>query len=152
MASAKLLRRDLIVPYLFFQLVGRVLAGITLRLVFVSSLSLNDLGSTKLATGVSPTVGIIFETLGTFVLASSALIASTRIKKAHYQALFVGSTLSILILFMGPLTGAGFNPARSLGPSLGSGYYTNLYIYFIGPVVGALAAGLLFRLVEDRGK
>lgn len=152
-ASAKLLKRNLIVPYLFFQLVGGILAGFTLRFVFLSSLNATDLGSTKLASGINPILGVTFEAIGTFILASSALIASTRLKKTHHQALFVGTTLFFLILFIGPLTGAGFNPSRSLGPSLASGYFTNLDIYFIGPIIGALIAGLAFRLItENHGK
>jgi MIP family channel proteins len=151
-ASAKLLKKELIVPYLVFQIAGGILAGLTLRFLFLSSINSTQLGSTKLATGISPILGIAFEAIGTFVLASSALIASTRIKKTKYQALLVGSTLSILILFLGPLTGAGFNPARSLGPSFASGYFTNLEVYIIGPVIGALFAGLLFRMVRNYGK
>ena len=151
-ASANLLKRNLIVPYLFFQTTGGILAGLTLRFVFASALDPTDLGSTKLATGINPYLGIAFESIGTFILTSSALVASTRITKAKYQALLVGTTLSILILFIGPLTGAGFNPARSLGPSLASGYLTNLYVYFIGPVVGALLAGLIFRAIRDHDR
>ena len=148
-ASARLLKRELIIPYLFFQVLGGVLAGLTLRLVFFSALNSTQLGATRLATGISPAVGLTLEFLGTFVLATSALVASTRLKKTEHQALFVGSTLSILILLIGPLTGAGFNPARSLGPSLASGYLTNLSVYIIGPVLGALFAGLVFRVMRD---
>ena len=151
-ATARLLKKDLVVPYLFFQIVGGILAGLTLRLIFISLQNSTDLGSTKLAAGINPVLGVVFETVGTFILTSSALVASTRIKKAKYQALFVGTTLFILILFIGPLTGAGFNPARSLGPSLASGYFTNLYVYFAGPIVGALVAGLLFRAIRDYGR
>ncbi len=151
-ASARLLKKDLIIPYLFFQTIGGILAGLTLRLIFISSASTTDLGATKLATGISPVLGIGFEAIGTFVLASSSLVASTKIKRPKYQALLVGFTLSTLILFIGPLTGAGFNPARSLGPALASSYFTNLYVYFIGPVLGALLAGLLFRRVRENGK
>ncbi len=150
-ASAKLLKRHLIVPYLFFQMVGGILAGITLRSIFFSALDSTDLGSTKLASSINPVLGMAFEAVGTFILASSAMIASTTIKKPHYQALFVGTTLFILILFIGPLTGAGFNPARSFGPSLASEYFTNLDVYFIGPIIGALVAGLLFRLIRENG-
>jgi len=150
-ASAKLLKRDLLIPYLIFQTIGGLLAGLTLKIVFTSANSATDLGSTKLATGLTPFVGISFEELGTFVLASSALIASTKLKKTHHQALLVGLTLFTLIIFIGPLTGAGLNPARSLGPSVASGYFTSLYIYIIGPIIGALAAGLLFRMVTNHG-
>lgn len=151
-ACARLLKRELILPYLLFQIVGGILAGITLRFLFLSTINSNvDLGSTKLAAGISPLLGITFEGVGTFVLASSALLASTKIKRIELQALCVGSTLSILIIFIGPLTGAGFNPARSLGPSLASGYFENLYVYLLGPSVGAMCAGLLFRVIRDNG-
>ena len=128
-----------------------VLAGLTLRFFFLS-IDTTSLGSTRLAGGISPVLGIIIEALGTFILASSALIASTRIKGSKKQGLFVGITLFLLIIFIGPLTGAGLNPARSLGPSIASGYIENLYVYFIGPIIGALLAGLLFRAMRNSGE
>lgn len=150
---AKILHSRYFIPYLFFQLIGGLLAGFTLRLIFSASASSTiELGSTELAKGVSPVLGFSLEIAGTFILTTSALIASTRIQTPIGQALLVGSTLFVLILFIGPLTGAGFNPARSLGPSLASGYFTNLYLYIIAPIVGALLAGLLFRTVRDHGK
>lgn len=150
-AAAKLLKKDLLIPYLVFQILGGILAGLTLRFFFLS-IDTTSLGSTKLASGISPALGIIIEGIGTFILASSALIASTRIKSSKNQGLFVGITLFILIIFIGPLTGAGLNPARSLGPSLASGYISNLYVYLIGPIIGALLAGLLFRAMRNNGE
>lgn len=150
---AKILHSKYFAPYLFFQLAGGLLAGLTLKLVFSPSAGLaSELGSTELAKGVSPVLGLALEITGTFILTISALIASTKVKSSLGQALLVGSTLFVLILFIGPLTGAGFNPARSLGPSLASGYFTNLYVYLIGPVIGALCAGLLFRVNRDNGR
>jgi glycerol uptake facilitator-like aquaporin len=119
---------------------------------FFVSIDTTSLGSTRLASGISPTVGIIIGAIGTFILASSALIASTRIKGSRNQGLFVGVALFLLIIFKGPLTGAGLNPARSLGPSLPSGYIENLYVYLIGPIVGALFACVLFRMTRNIGE
>ena len=148
-ASAGLLNRRLVVPYIIFQTGGGILAGFTLRLIVGSLRDSTNLGSTKLAIGVSPIMGLALEALGTFVLASVALTATARIRKAGYQALFVGITLALLILFVGPFTGAGLNPARSLGPSLAAGYFSNLCIYIAGPVSGALLAGFLFRPITS---
>jgi len=147
-ASARLLKGGLVIPYLLFQTAGGILAGLTLRIVFTPLGDTTSLGSTKLATGISPMMGIALETLGTFVLAISALAATAWVRRAGVQALAVGGTLVILILFIGPLTGAGFNPARSLGPALASDSFSNLYVYMVGPVVGALLAGLLFRQIH----
>ena len=147
-ASARLLRRGLVIPYVLFQVAGGILAGITLRLMFTPLGDSTSLGSTKLATSINPMTGIGLETLGTFVLAVSALVATAWVSRATFQALAVGGTLTILILFIGPLTGAGFNPARSLGPAFASEYFSNLYVYLVGPIAGAILAGLLFRQIH----
>ena len=136
------------IPYLLFQTAGGMLAGLTLRIIFGPQGDGASLGSTKLVTSVSPLTGIGLEALGTFILAVSALAATAWIGRAVLQAIAVGGTLTVLILFIGPLTGAGFNPARSLGPALASGYFSNLYVYVIGPLLGALLAGLLFREIR----
>jgi MIP family channel proteins len=141
----RVLRSRYLAPYLFFQLSGGILAGATLREVFLVDGKHAALGSTKLANGVNPLLGISLEAAGTFFLTFAALLASVQIKERRYQALLVGGTLFVLILLIGPLTGAGFNPARSLGPSLASGYLQNLYVYILGPILGALIAGLIFR-------
>lgn len=147
--SARQLRTGLVVPFLASQMIGGVLAGYTLKLFFGTLADGTSLGSTKLAAGISPAMGILLEAAGTFLLACAALVASSRIRQPGRQALFVGGTLAVLILLIGPLTGAGFNPARSLGPSIASGYFSNLYVYFVGPFLGALIAGLAFRFVSS---
>lgn len=148
--ASGLLKRALFLPYLVFQTLGGLLAGVTLRFVFGSIDPGTGLGSTRLAVGLNPIVGVTLEAVGTFALALSALVASARIETRRGQAFLVGATLFLLILLVGPLTGAGFNPARSLGPSLASGQVDNLCVYLSGPFLGALAAGLLFRGFRKR--
>jgi MIP family channel proteins len=146
---ANSLRVKYFAPYLFFQICGGLIAGLTLKMMFGSLSSSAELGSTRLAFGISPILGISLEAAGTFVLTTSALLASAKIKSRRNQGLLVGLTLFFLILLIGPLTGAGFNPARSLGPSLASGYFQNLYVYFVGPLIGAIVAGLVFRGIRN---
>ena len=141
--------RDLLLPYVSFQIAGGLLAGLSLRLVLGSLGPVASLGSTKLAAGVTPVQGVLLEIAGTFILTMSALTASSYVKTSFRRAILVGGTLLVLILFIGPLTGASFNPARSLGPSLFSGYLDNQAAYYIGPVVGAAGAGLTFRRVRE---
>jgi aquaporin-4 len=137
--------RDMFVPYLSFQILGALLGALTLKLIFGSTA---DLGTTKLASGIGAPAGILLETAGTFLLAMSGFVASSRIHKKSGEASLIGSTLFLLILALGPLTSASLNPARSLGPAIASGYLTNLYVYWIGPLAGGLIAGLVFRFQE----
>ena len=149
-AMAGVLEWKMLVSYAGFQIMGGLLAGLTLNLLLGSLAPSTHLGSTMLAANVSPIEGIALEIIGTLLLATSALLAGSFIRTAPRRALLVGGTLSILILFIGPLTGASFNPARSLGPAVFSGYYENQSLYWIGPFTGAACAGLIFRRLGRR--
>ena len=147
-ALAGTFKRELTVPYVAFQVLGACLAGLSLKIVFGSIDSSASLGSTKLAVGITPVEGFAMEFLGTFVLATSALCASSFIRNPTKQAIIVGATLFALIMLIGPLTGASFNPARSLGPSLFSGYFDDQILYWSAPILGAGFGGLIFGSVK----
>jgi len=138
----------LMLPYVVFQIAGAILAGISLRITLGTIEPLAYLGSTELAPGVTTLEGTVLEVIGTFILTLSALVASSYVKSPLRKAALVGGTLLVLILFIGPLTGASFNPARSLGPSVFSGYFSDQFVYYIGPLCGAAIAGLTFRQVR----
>lgn len=142
-------RADLLIPYVLFQVAGALLAGLTLKIAFGFLSSTTSLGSTKLAAGVSPIEGIVLEILGTLVLVTSALAAASFLESPAKQAVLVGGTLFVLIIFIGPLTGASLNPARSLGPSVFSGYFENQVVYYVGPLIGGAGAGLIFRRMRS---
>jgi aquaporin-4 len=139
---------EMFLPYISFQVLGGLLGAFTVKLIFSQFGSPADLGTTKLASGVNPLFGTVLETGGTFVLAMSGFLASSRVHKKPGEAALIGTTLFFIILALGPLTNASLNPARSLGPALASGYLTNLYVYWIGPLAGGLIAGLVYRFFE----
>ena len=139
----------LLLPYVVSQVAGGLLAAFSLRMALGALGPVASLGSTELAAGVTPLYGTALEFVGTFILTLSALLASSFVRPRLKQALLVGGTLFILILCIGPMTGASFNPARSLGPSVVSGYFQNQLVYYVGPLAGAASAGLTFRLLRE---
>jgi len=139
---------EMFLPYISFQVLGGLLGAFTVKLVFSQFGSSVDLGATKLASGVSPLIGTLLETAGTFILAMSGFLASLKIHKKPGEATLISSALFVIILALGPLTNASLNPARSLGPAPATGYFTNLYVYLIGPLAGGLIAGLVYRFFE----
>ena len=62
----------------------------------------------------------------------------------------VGAAVALLALVGGPLTGASMNPARTIGPAVASLTFDHVWIYFVGPVVGAVAGGLVYQVVAWR--
>jgi aquaporin TIP len=58
--------------------------------------------------------------------------------------LAIGLTITIDILAAGPLTGAAMNPARSFGPALVQGEWSDIWIYFAGPALGGVVAALAY--------
>ncbi|HEV8403533.1 MAG TPA: aquaporin, partial [Candidatus Limnocylindrales bacterium] len=63
-------------------------------------------------------------------------------------ALAVGATIALCGLIALPIDGASMNPARSFGPAVVTGDIGNLWIYVVGPAIGALLAVLITRLLH----
>lgn len=146
------MKRSLLVPYISFQILGGLMAGITLRLLLGPNSTAVSLGATKLVSTVSPAAGIVLETVGTLALVFIILITTDTVSDTRWQGFIIGTSLFVLILFFGPLTGASFNPARSLGPAIASGYMTNQIVYWIGPLSGGLTGAALYNLVKYYGR
>ena len=66
-------------------------------------------------------------------------------RHAGIAALAIGGVLAAVILCFGPLTGASLNPARSFGPAMVVGNWTLQWCYWVGPIVGAAIAALLYE-------
>jgi hypothetical protein len=47
-----------------------------------------------------------------------------------------------------PICGASMNPARSLGPAIASSNYKSIWVYIVGPIIGAVAGALVYNLIR----
>jgi len=63
-------------------------------------------------------------------------------------AIAIGGTVGLDSLFGGPVTGASMNPARSFGPALAAGEWSDFWIYLLAPVSGAAIGALAYQLVR----
>lgn len=97
--------------------------------------------------------GFIVEAIGTFCLVL-VILAAVFSKKSfkEWAPLAIGTTLGFIVMVGGPLTGAGFNPARWFGPALiGDAITSEWWLYVAGPIVGSLLAAAVFKFVLEAG-
>lgn len=134
------------IGYVVAQLVGSVVAALFLKVVFVGAAPQYFLGDTMLAAGVTPGMGILIEALLTFFLVWT-IFATVVDKRAMggLGPLMVGLVLSTLLMVGGSFTMAALNPARSFGPALVSSHWVGHYVYWVGPLIGGLVAGLVYH-------
>ena len=122
--------------YLIAQFLGGIIAA-ALALLFFGNVA--DLGTTQPSVGTIEALGL--EIVLTFILMFVIISVVTGAKEKGIMAgLAIGGAVVLDIMFGGPTTGASMNPARSLGPALLSGNLQALWLYFVGPFVGALVA------------
>jgi MIP family channel proteins len=128
------------VPYWIAQFVGAALAGYVLLFL------VGDAGGLGATTGTLTHVDslrtIVVEAVLTFFLMSTILGTAVAGRGGNAVGLAIGFVLVMDILMGGALTGASMNPARTFGPALATGDMSYMWMYLVGPCVGALAAAL----------
>ena len=141
--------------YMVAQLSGGVLGAELTRLLLKDEGLATNYGALEV-TGLlaGNFAGLIVEAIGAFVLVLVILTAVYSEKSfKEWAPLAIGTTLGFLVMVIGPLDGAGFNPARWFGPTLvGSTWaWGDLLPFVVGPIVGALAAAGVYRFVLEPG-
>ncbi|CAJ2638570.1 unnamed protein product [Trifolium pratense] len=132
--------------YIAAELLGSTLASVTLSLMFditpKSYFGTVPVGSD----GQSLVVEIIISFLLMFVI--SAVTTDDRAVDDS-ASVAVGMTIMLNLFIAGPVSGASMNPARSIGPAIVIHIYKGLWIYIVGPIVGAIAGALAYNFLRS---
>jgi aquaporin NIP len=138
-----------VASYILAQLTGGILASGALALTLVGH---TTFGETTVSSAIQgPPAGLLIEVLITallmFVISS---VATDGRAVGRLAGSAIGSTVALSAMWAGPLTGAGMNPARSIAPALvgGTASIASLWIYIVGPVLGALIGALLYEALR----
>lgn len=134
--------KRLVLPYILAQLIGAVSASV---LLFISLGKVANLGAT-LPLDDNWLQSFVLELVLTFIL-MFVIFGSGLDRRAPvgFAGMAIGLTVGLEAAFMGPITGASMNPARSFGPALIAGIWQHHWVYWIAPIIGAQLAVIVYR-------
>lgn len=128
--------------YVVGQLIGATLACLFLAEVFGN---VEHLGATLPGAGYTSWQAFLMEIALTGGLVSVILgTASEAQNVGLFGAIGVGGYIALAGLWAAPVSGTSMNPARSFGPAVVSGIFEAQSIYWVGPILGSIAAALLY--------
>jgi aquaporin NIP len=131
--------------YVAAQLLGASTAALLLLAAWTSKPA--HLGATlpSVGDGTALAYEVVLTAFLMFVI--TAVATDTRAVGAA-AAIAIGGTVGLDALFGGPITGASMNPARSFGPALASGTWSSLWVYVVGPCIGAVIGVFAYGFVR----
>lgn len=139
------------VVYVLAQLSGGVLGALLVKGILLDEGRAGGYGNPEVSGLLGSNFqGFIVEGLGTFLLVLVIVaVAMNPRARQEWAPLAIGATLGFVVMIFGALTGGSVNPARWFGPALiGDGLDgSDLLVYVLGPLVGALLAALAYRFV-----
>jgi len=141
------------IGYIVGQVIGAIIAGAALAAIYGAE---TGIGSNGIGAGCNGcwctalTVEIILTAL--FVLVVLGATHKTNGATGNFAGLAIGLSLILIHLVGIYFTGTSVNPARSIGPAIfaGGDALANLWIFIVGPFVGALVSAVLWKLVETK--
>jgi MIP family channel proteins len=98
---------------------------------------------------IAPWMAVVWEMILTFFLMFVIIAVATDTRAEGTMAgAAIGATVMLAAFVGGPVTGASLNPARSLAPAILEGRTDVLWIYVLGPMLGAAMAALFYTWIR----
>jgi aquaporin Z len=146
-----------VVPYILAQTVGAVIAAAMLYAIasgkpdwvpggFASN-GYGDLSPGKYGLGAC----LAMEFVATFFFLFIIIGTTSKGAATGFAGIPIGLALTLIHLLSIPVTNTSVNPARSTGPALFAGgeYVGQLWLFWLAPIAGAVAAGALSRVLYE---
>ncbi|KAL3858943.1 hypothetical protein ACJMK2_009192 [Sinanodonta woodiana] len=134
--------------YIVAQLFGAIAGAGILKFVTPTEIQ-GLLGCTFIGPGVNYAMCVGVEFCISFILVLTVFASCDKRRKdlGGSFPLTIGISVTVCHLFAVKYTGSSMNPARSYGPAVVMGMWTDHWVYWVGPILGGVLAGLLYDAV-----
>ena len=137
--------------YIIFQFIGGTIAVYIMAALLGKSLTLAPVNYAVTIPGKPGAISAAFtEYMIALVTMLLVLFTSNNNKLKRYTRIFSGCLVCCWVIFAGPVSGFGMNPARSFASAFPSHIYTSFWIYLFIPFAGMLSAAEIFLFVQRR--
>ncbi|XP_041134424.1 aquaporin-8b [Polyodon spathula] len=140
----------MLAPYIISQLCGGMLGAALAKAISTEETYTNASGGAFTAVQSSGQIGraVVAETVMTVFLTLVVCMGAVNEKsRSHLAPLCIGLTVAADIFAGGAISGACMNPARAFGPAVVANYWSYHWIYWVGPLAGALITACFVRLL-----
>jgi aquaporin NIP len=137
-----------VLPYVAAQVLGAVVAASALLWILGPIANVG-------ATLPSISIGRAFAVEAGYTAILGLVIMGVAVDKrapSLVAPFMIGATIAAGAFVTGPLTGGSFNPARSFGPALVGHVWTAHWLYWLAPIVGAVAGMNLSAAISDSAR
>ena len=147
-----------VLPYIIAQVIGAILAAGALWIIasgkpdwVAGGFASNGYGDLSPGKYGLPAC-LVTEVLATFFFLFIIIGTTSRGAASGFAGIPIGLALTLIHLVTIPVTNTSVNPARSTGPAIfaGGDYITQLWLFWLAPIVGAVIAGLLTRWLYEQ--
>lgn len=148
-----------IVPYIISQLVGAIAAAGCLYVIIsnkggfesIGGFAANGYGELSPG-GYNLTAAFLAEFLLTMFFLLIILGSIHKNASQGFAPIAIGLALTLIHLISIPITNTSVNPARSMSQALfaGGGYLSQVWLFWVAPIAGAIVGGLIFKALLDK--
>lgn len=130
--------------YILAQLMGGAVGALPLLLWGAMGRSV-DYGATQPGAGYGVAWALLGETATTFCLVFGLFFFLRHRRLRTFTPALFPVLYAVMVFLEAPVSGTSTNPVRSLGPALISGEWHSWWVYWLGPLAGALAGVAVYR-------
>jgi aquaporin Z len=130
--------------YVLAQLLGAVIGALPLLAWGAMGRSV-EFGATQPGAGFGTGWALLGEVITTFAMVTGLFFFIRHRKIRAYTPALFPVLYAVMVFLEAPVSGTSTNPARSLGPAVIAGVWRDWWVYWLGPLIGALLSVMLYR-------